>query len=62
MLSTRLERVIEFMVGCGLLVAALLALRVHRLADAGGFAGINPEYVAECCQERQDQVAELFGR
>jgi hypothetical protein len=60
-MSTRLARMIEFVIGCGLLLSALLALRVHRVSAAADTSAIRPDNVAAGCQERQAQTRALLG-
>ncbi len=61
-MSTRLAKVVEFMIGCGLVFSTLLALRSVRPAPARSQSGVNPSNIAASRQQRQEQASALFGR
>ncbi len=51
-LSTRLARVMQLLLGCAFLVGGFLLVRVHHVSTSDVNPTVDPNQVAEVCEER----------
>jgi len=52
MLSARVARIIELALGCGLMLASLLAFRIHRIRTDAADYGVDPDVIARSCNTK----------
>lgn len=60
MLDTRIGRVAGFLFGVGLLVAALVLVRIHRSGAASGAPAVDPRQTDEIVHDRMVLQRELM--
>jgi len=60
MLSTRLGRLVQFLFACGILVTALLMVRLHRVQAVDLGPTIDPERAARTYVDRIDATEMLL--
>ncbi len=60
MLSTRLGRIVQFLFACGILMTAMLMLRIHRAQAEVLGPAIDPERATRTYIERMDATERML--